>query len=429
MSPSSPLLMLKDVGSVADLWAVAQQESAAPRLKVNSHVHVPPNFSAFTSVGELIDQAAAQGVQVVGTSNYYDWSIYAPFARLAQARGIFPLFGLEVICMDGELRDAGIRVNDPGNPGKFYLCAKGLTQFEPMNETAQRLIDVIRRNDATRIAAMIAKVGAVFAAVDVPLRISEDTVKDMVRSRHGVPAASEVYLQERHIAQACQEALFARIPAGIREVVLARAFGTKSHTQADDAAAVQQEIRTHLMKAGKPGFVPETYVDFRHVHDLVLALGGIPCYTFVADGMQPMSEFEWPVDRLIEEVETRHFYCAELIPNRNTPEVVVRYTRALRAAGLIVLAGTEHNTLDMVPIEPTCRGGTNIPEDIKEILWEGACVVAAHQFLVAHGQTGFLDTRGQPNAAYANAETRICAFAALGAAVIHAFCRSTTGEA
>ena len=32
--------------------------------------------------------------------------------------------------MQADLRDAGIKVNDPGNPGKTYLCGKGITRFD-----------------------------------------------------------------------------------------------------------------------------------------------------------------------------------------------------------------------------------------------------------------------------------------------------------
>ena len=69
-----------------------------------------------------------------------------------------------------------------------------------------------------------------------------------------------------------------------------------------------------------------------------------------------------------------------------------------------------------------------MPEDVKEIFWEGACVVAAHQFLTLHGECGFVDAKGKPNPAYGSAEERIRAFAALGAAVMETyFSKSPTG--
>jgi hypothetical protein len=60
----------------------------------------------------------------------------------------------------------------------------------------------------------------------------------------------------------------------------------------------------------------------------------------------------------------------------------------------------------VLAIEPKCVGEQEVPEEIKEIFWEGACVVAAHQFLSVHGQRGYV---GQED---------IRKFARLGAAVI-----------
>ena len=109
---------------------------------------------------------------------------------------------------------------------------------------------------------------------------------------------------------------------------------------------------------------------------------------------------------------------------RNTPEALGQYVRAMRAAGLVVTAGTEHNTLDLLPIEPTCLKGVPVPDDVKDLFWEGACVVAAHQFLTLHGECGFVDAQGKPNPAYPHANARIAAFRSLGAAVIHRYLNS-----
>ena len=68
--------------------------------------------------------------------------------------------------------------------------------------------------------------------------------------------------------------------------------------------------------------------------------------------------------------------------------------RTVREAGIIVLAGTEHNTPDLIPLEPLCAGALPIPQNAREIFREGACVVAAHQFLTLHGQCGYVDAAG-----------------------------------
>jgi hypothetical protein len=88
----------------------------------------------------------------------------------------------------------------------------------------------------------------------------------------------------------------------------------------------------------------------------------------------------------------------------------------MRSAGLVVTAGTEHNTLDLLPIEPTCVNGQPIPDDILDIFWEGACVVAAHQFLTLHDQPGFA-AGGGPD--------RIASLARLGEAVIRKYQHTT----
>ena len=52
-----------------------------------------------------------------------------------------------------------MKINDPGNPGKIYTCGKGITRFAPMSAEAERLINIIRRNDSERMAKMIAQAG------------------------------------------------------------------------------------------------------------------------------------------------------------------------------------------------------------------------------------------------------------------------------
>jgi hypothetical protein len=220
------------------------------------------------------------------------------------------------------------------------------------------------------------------------------------------------------VAKAVQEAFFAAVPASQRVDKLTHIFGTAPKAGPEDAVKVQNEIRSHLMKAGKPGFVEETFINFEQAYRLILELGGIPCYPTLADGTTPICGYEEPVEKLIGELKARRIYCAEYIPIRNKPDVLSRYVKTVRKAGIVVLGGTEHNTLDLLPIEPTCLNGVPVPEDIKDIFWEGACVAAAHQFLTLHGECGFVDNNGNCNPAYNNDEERIDAFRRLGAAVI-----------
>lgn len=391
---------------------------ALPDFRFNTHIHLPPNFSAFDSVSQAVDLAAAQGLGVLGASNYYDFEVYREFASRAAGSGIYPLFGLEIIALLEDLQQAGIKINDPGNPGKLYLCGKGITRFSPLSAEAASLLGTIRESDATRMARMTGRLSAVFSAAGFDLGLDAEAIRQRIVRRHGSPVET-VYLQERHLAQAFQEVLFERVAGPERAALLERLFGVPAK-KPDDAVSVQNEIRSHLMKAGRPAYEPETFVGFDHAYRLVLALGGIPCYPTLADGASPICAFETPVAALIAGIQARGIHCAELIPLRNRPEVLAEYVLAMRAAGLVVTAGTEHNTLDLVPLEPECLGGAPVPDELRAIFWEGACVVAAHQHRVSQGRAGFVDASGQPHSGYATADERIRAFAEIGAEVIGA---------
>jgi hypothetical protein len=391
--------------------------SAHPR--VNTHVHLPPNFSAFETVEKAVDLAADAGLQVLGSSNYYDFAVYARFAQSARSRGVFPLFGVEIISLVAELKTAGIKVNDPDNPGRMYLCGKGITRFAPMSAEAERLMQRIRDADLTRMDVMIKKMTALMQENGVATAVSAASVQSTLARRYAVPP-STVYLQERHVAQAFQEALFAQLGAEERAGMLRRVLRVEC-AEPDDPVTVQNQIRSQLMKAGKPAYVEESVLDADMAYALVLALGGVPCYPILADGASPVCQFEESVDDLVDALVARGIWCAEIIPGRNAPTTVDRYATELRGAGIIVLGGTEHNTLDLAPITPECKGRVPVSPRVAELFWEGACVVAAHQYLSAREQTGYVDARGNPNPAFATQERRIGALARLGSMVIEAF--------
>jgi hypothetical protein len=389
-------------------------------LKNNSHIHLPPNFSAFTTMQQVIDLAVAQDVRVIGVTNYYDYRVYREFAKAAKKAGIFPLYGLEIISLVDELVKGGVKVNDPGNPGRMYICGKGVTRFDPVAGEAGAILEKIRRADVERMCEMVAKAAEVFRKAGADLGVTEASVKQMVVRRHNCPAAI-VYLQERHIAQAFQEAIFAKVPAEKRAELLTKAYGVAPKAPVDDAVKTQNEFRSNLLRAGKPAFVVESFVSDAEARKMILAMGGIPCYPTLADGTSPLCPYEETPEKLIANIQGMGVTMAELIPVRNAPEVLAKYVKAMRAAGIAVVGGTEHNTLDLIPLEPTCVKAAAVPDDVKAIFWEGACVIAAHQDLVDKGETGFVDATGRPNAKYKNADERIRAFAAMGEKVISAY--------
>ncbi len=97
-----------------------------PRLAFNTHLHVPPNFSAFTTVEDAVETAAAENVKVIGTSNFHDFGVYDRFDAAAREHGLKALFGLEFISVLADEQRDGVKINDPANPGRAYICGKGI---------------------------------------------------------------------------------------------------------------------------------------------------------------------------------------------------------------------------------------------------------------------------------------------------------------
>ena len=413
--------VLRNLAAPAEMRALARQGyGPRPFPRVDAHIHLPPNFSAFESVEEAVGLAAEQGIGVLGVSNYYDYAVYGDFVHRARGEGVFPLFGIEIICMDDALRDAGIKINDPVNPGKIYICGKGITRFEEMTPEAARLIELIRRNDSTRMAKMVEQMERLFTERGLKTDIDENAVVDMIVRRHGSDRDT-VYLQERHVSQAFQEALFEKVAPEGRIERLNRILGAETKAKdPEDSVAVQNDIRSHLMKSGKPAFVEETFISFDDAYRLILERGGIPCYPTLADGASPICPFEQSPDELISAIRARNTHAAEWIPVRNSVDVLGEYVTEMRKAGLVITAGTEHNTLDLIPFDPFCKDG-DVPDDIRAVFREGACVAAGHQFLSLHGECGFVDGRGNPNPNYASTDERIKSFARIGAAVIQRY--------
>lgn len=397
---------------------VGDANTGSGRPIVNTHLHVPPNFSAFETAEDAVRIAAAEGVAAIGTSNYFDFNVYRQFASAAAEAGVVPLFGMEIITLTDDLPDGGMLINDPTNLNRMYLCGKALSRIDAPVPSAARRMAAIRASSDDRIRRMTGLMATTWVEAGLACELTERGIAEAVAQRCGVPL-DWVSLQERHVAQAFQEILFREVPEVDRPAALARVFGRTASFGAADPVAVQDAIRSNLMKAGRPAFVPEAAVSFDDAYRLILDLGGIPCYPILADGASPICPFEDPAELLAERLLGRGIYCAELIPVRNRGEVVDRYVAVLRGAGIVLTAGTEHNTRRMIPIEPTALGGEPLSDSAREAFWEGTCIVAAHQALTAAGRPGYVDGEGRLTGASSDRATRIRELTMIGAEIIN----------
>jgi hypothetical protein len=121
---------------------------------------------------------------------------------------------------------------------------------------------------------------------------------------------------------------------------------------------------------------------------------------------------------LWQELSGRNIGCVELIPGRNDASNLEKFVRFFHNKKFVIMPGTEHNTPEMIPLTCDTRGKVPLSTEMQRISYEGACVVAAHQYLRAKGQTGFIDNHGTPQNAARDS------FVSLGNAVIHQYIHS-----
>ncbi|MDR1516760.1 MAG: hypothetical protein LBS52_01445 [Dysgonamonadaceae bacterium] len=367
-------------------------------IKVNAHLHTPYSFSAFRDIDDALDRAVAEQVKVVGVNDFYSTSAYPAWDEGCKKRGLYPLFGIEFISLNEADQRAGLRVNDPGNPGRTYLSGKGMSfPFRLAEPYASQLAGVVRESNA-QVEAMCRKLNELLKEKNMGLSLDFEWIKNTLANG---------LIRERHLAKALRLKVYEACGAegnGIK-ALLEKLFGGKAlQSDSDNIAGVENEIRGNLLKAGGVAFVPETpeaFLPMATVQKIILAGGGIPTYPFLADDTKGnYTDFEADLQKVATQLAERGFHSVEFITTRNEVHLLEKYAAYLYEQGFVVTFGSEHNTPAMEPIELFARGGVALSDKLQEINYKGAYVVAAHQYLVAQGLSGYVDAGGMADIAH-----------------------------
>lgn len=369
----------------------AARHSLQKPINSNLHIHTPYSFSAFTDIGEAVRLAREQDVRVLGISDFNTTEGYAKFTEECQKAGIFPVYCMEIMALSIEDQASEKRWNDPSNPGRIYFCGKGLRYPVECSQRPQSTLLRIAQALEEQSQQMIDKINRHLKNTIPGMQLDYEHIRDTL---------AEGTVRERHIAKALQQAIGKTFPGSAEKLLVLRTlYGSESQVNVTDEVALQNELRSNLLKAGKVAFVeekPEAYLGLDEAKSLILDMGGIPCYPVLADDSKgDLTDFERDPESLCHELLRRGIYCAEFIPARNDIGLLRDYVSAFRRKGIILTAGTEHNTPRMDPMVPACRGGVELDEALKRAFWQGACVVAAHQYLTRMGRTGYADTLGK----------------------------------
>lgn len=364
-------------------------------IKVNAHLHTPNSFSAFDSIDQALDMAVAEDVKVVGINDFYSTAGYQEWADGCKVRGLYPLFNIELISLNEADQKVGVRVNDPGNPGRVYISGKGLSYpFKLAEPYASQLAEVVKESNS-QVEAMCGKVNEILLNINAGFSVDFEWIKNDL---------AKGLIRERHLAKAIRLKAYEycnQNPLDIRILFHKSFAGKELKSEVTDHAGVENEIRANLLKAGGGAFVPEdpkAFLPMQTVCEIIVAGGGIPTYPFLADDAKGgYTDFEGDLERVAKQLTERGFHSVEFITTRNGLELLEKYASYLHNQGFVVTFGSEHNTPAMEPIELFARNSTPLTDRLMQINYEGACVIAAHQHLVAQGLRGYVDANGQAN--------------------------------
>jgi len=241
---------------------------------------------------------------------------------------------------------------------------------------------------------MISKLNGLIRPINPALSISYEIIK--IKYAHNL-------VRERHIAKAVRIDAVEHFSTPEEKISFLEKLyaGKKSKADLSNSAELENEIRSNLLKSGGSAFVEEdekSFLDLNKIIKIIIKAGGIPCYPVLLDDPSgKYSEFESDPEKLFVSLKSLGIECIELIPGRNDLNILKSFVEFFHSKGFIITFGTEHNTPEMFPLIVSTRGSVPLDNSLKKIGWEGACIIAAHQYLRADGRQGYVLPDGKHN--------------------------------
>ncbi|MEA1886826.1 MAG: PHP domain-containing protein [Bacteroidota bacterium] len=362
-------------------------------LKVNAHIHTSYSFSSFDSIDSIVAEARKENIKVLGINDFNTVDGYPEWAVKCYKAGILPLFNIEMIGLSHIDMKKGHRVNDPNNPGRTYISGKALAYPLKLSPGNELRLKHIRDLSNEHVRLMTHKVNDLLDEIDDNLMIDfdkmlHDHTLGMARERH-LAAMIRREIENNHM------------PGKDRDEIFFTLLGNDYiDIKNGDNAQLENLIRFKLLKAGGAAFVeedPEIFIEPDEIRDLILDAKGIPTYPFLADfNKGRYTDFEADRERAASSLFEQGFYSVEFIPARNDYQKLRDYVAFLYGRGFIITFGTEHNSPGVKPLEVKAAGSHDLDDFLLRVNYEGACIMAAHQYLVATNRSGYLDENRLP---------------------------------
>jgi len=360
-------------------------------LRVNTHIHSPYSFSSFDTILQAVMLANEEKISVLGINDFNTTDGFAEFASACEENGIYPLFNIEFITFNGEDKRNNLYWNDPLNPGIMYLCGKGLNYPLFLSNDSRNLLASIWKGSQDRIWKILSILNELMRKCQLDVALDYHKIRNLY-ARNSV--------RERHIAKALYLLFIQRWPDHHQLTNSFRLLFDDPSFTADfsDTVLMQNEICNRLLTEGKAAYVDEnfnTFMTFSQARTLILEAGGIPCYPFSLTDDQKFTSYEKDPLLLINKLHEMKISAVEFLCNRTPYEVLKKYATLFHKHGFCVSFGTEHNTPERLSLIPAAKSGREFDEELLQIAYESACIIAAHQERHKQNKPGFVNGLGQ----------------------------------
>jgi len=378
--PMSRLDALRELKRLEELGKIPRPEA---NYGVNTHIHTSESFSVFRSPAEAAWEGYRAGLEVLGINDHYTIAGHKEFREACRILGLKATFSIETIAMSEDAKSEGVRYNDPDNPGRIYLCGKGVVR--DLNPGSQGEKDLATMTAALRKRSeeITRKVDSLLKETDPSLRLS---FEDIVRlTPRGI-------VTERHVSQGLEELIERTFPDDARRrQFLRELIGDFEDKDLSKGGRFQDLLRRKLLKAGGPAYVeelPDAFTGLERMVSLFRKYGAIPTYPVLGN---PVTERERDLESLFDELERNGIFAVEVIPHRNTRERLQEILTVADHRGFPVYSGTEHNTKIAMPL----LDALSADPDFFFLFRRGAELLLGHQFLSKYAGMGYLNPEGR----------------------------------
>ena len=352
---------------------------------INLHIHTNESFSVFRSVTEAVWHAYRGGIEYFGINDHYTTAGYDEFGKACDIAAIKAGFGMEIKTMDEEAFRKGIRVNDPENPGRVYLIAKGITRSLKKEGKTYRTLHSMQaaiRERNTKIAANLKRYAG---EKGYHIDFTYDDAKAL--TPHGNAS-------ERHVIQAfCEKIDLLKDDTLERKEIYQDLVGSNFEEDLiEDVSELQSLVRSSLIRSGKPCFVPEDRAAFSSVEeviDIFREFGAVPTYSVMAE---PITPEEKDIEALLKKVKGRGLFAFDFLEFRTGEKRAKEVIDIATHYGFPVFIGTEHNMKKMLPM----IGEIGKNPQFYDYLRKSADFVIGHQLLSELCDFGYIDSEGMP---------------------------------